>query len=129
MTNLVRTCHLLALLASLLLTSGALRCRNSDVCAANLVLQDTVERIFSGNRYFDVPRGLYLVRGENVVLMGEIVSLARVQSHRRDLGLTVAPTVRTWTRRTTTPSAPQSDQMPLLRSCQLGPQRQKPRCR
>ncbi|UZJ51140.1 hypothetical protein CBS101457_000460 [Exobasidium rhododendri] len=39
---------------------------------ANLVLQDTIERMFSGNRYFDIPRGLYLVRGENVVLLGEI---------------------------------------------------------
>lgn len=39
---------------------------------ANLVLQDTVERIFLGNRYGDVPKGLYIVRGENVVLMGEI---------------------------------------------------------
>jgi hypothetical protein len=25
-----------------------------------------------GNRYGDVPKGLYIVRGENVVLMGEI---------------------------------------------------------
>ncbi|KOS14765.1 hypothetical protein Malapachy_1020 [Malassezia pachydermatis] len=39
---------------------------------ANLVLQETVERIFLGNRYGDVPKGLYIVRGENVVLMGEI---------------------------------------------------------
>ena len=27
---------------------------------ANLVLQDTVERIFLGNRYGDIPKGLYL---------------------------------------------------------------------
>ena len=39
---------------------------------ANLVLQDTVERIFLGNRYGDIPKGLYIVRGENVVLLGEI---------------------------------------------------------
>ncbi|PWY99607.1 LSM-domain-containing protein [Testicularia cyperi] len=39
---------------------------------ANLVLQDTVERVFVGNRYGDIPRGVFLVRGENVVLMGEI---------------------------------------------------------
>ncbi|KAL1966071.1 hypothetical protein VTN77DRAFT_4819 [Rasamsonia byssochlamydoides] len=39
---------------------------------ANLVLQDTVERLYAGNLYADVPRGLYLVRGENVLLLGEI---------------------------------------------------------
>ncbi|SNX87311.1 related to LSM1 - Sm-like (Lsm) protein [Melanopsichium pennsylvanicum] len=39
---------------------------------ANLVLQDTVERVFVGNRYGDIARGVFLVRGENVVLMGEI---------------------------------------------------------
>ncbi|KAE8211748.1 hypothetical protein CF327_g4514 [Tilletia walkeri] len=39
---------------------------------ANLVLQDTIERIFVGNRFGDIPHGLFLVRGENVVLMGEI---------------------------------------------------------
>lgn len=43
---------------------------------ANLVLQDTVERVFVGNRYGDIARGVFLVRGENVVLMGEIVSRA-----------------------------------------------------
>ena len=40
---------------------------------ANLVLQDTVERIFVQNLYADVIRGIYLVRGENVLLLGEIV--------------------------------------------------------
>lgn len=39
---------------------------------ANLVLQDAVERIFLGHRYGDVPKGTFIVRGENVVLMGEI---------------------------------------------------------
>ncbi|WFD30381.1 hypothetical protein MSPP1_001400 [Malassezia sp. CBS 17886] len=39
---------------------------------ANLVLQDSVERVFLGNRYGDIPKGLYIVRGENVVLLGEI---------------------------------------------------------
>jgi len=39
---------------------------------ANLVLQDTGERIFLGNRYGDIPKGLYIGRGENVVLLGEI---------------------------------------------------------
>ena len=40
--------------------------------AANLVLQEAIERIFVGNRYGDVPKGTFIVRGENVVLMGEI---------------------------------------------------------
>ncbi|KAF2154212.1 Sm-like ribonucleoprotein [Myriangium duriaei CBS 260.36] len=38
----------------------------------NLVLQDTVERIFGGQQYADVSRGLFLIRGENVLLLGEI---------------------------------------------------------
>ena len=40
---------------------------------ANLVLQDTIERIHVGNMYGDITRGIFLVRGENVVLLGEIV--------------------------------------------------------
>lgn len=39
----------------------------------NLVLQDTIERLFAKNLYADIPRGLFLIRGENVVLLGEIV--------------------------------------------------------
>ena len=40
---------------------------------ANLVLQHTVERIFIGNSFADIDRGIFIVRGENVVLLGEIV--------------------------------------------------------
>ena len=43
--------------------------------AANFVLQDAVERIHHGRLFAEVPRGLFLVRGENVVLLGEIVRL------------------------------------------------------
>ncbi|PYH91673.1 Sm-like ribonucleo protein [Aspergillus ellipticus CBS 707.79] len=39
---------------------------------ANLVLQDTIERLYAGRLYADVPRGIFLVRGENVLLLGEI---------------------------------------------------------
>ncbi|KAI9297143.1 RNA cap binding protein [Neoconidiobolus thromboides FSU 785] len=39
---------------------------------ANLVLQNTVERVYAGEGYGDVELGIYVVRGENVVLMGEI---------------------------------------------------------
>ena len=40
---------------------------------ANLVLQDTTERIFVQDLYADVRHGVYIVRGENVLLLGEIV--------------------------------------------------------
>jgi U6 snRNA-associated Sm-like protein LSm1 len=36
------------------------------------VLQDTVERLFVQRLYADIDRGLFLVRGENVSLLGEI---------------------------------------------------------
>ncbi|KAK3683220.1 hypothetical protein LTR37_020431 [Vermiconidia calcicola] len=38
----------------------------------NLVLQDTIERLFVQQLYADIERGLFLVRGENVLLLGEI---------------------------------------------------------
>ncbi|CCG81880.1 U6 snRNA-associated Sm-like protein LSm1 [Taphrina deformans PYCC 5710] len=38
----------------------------------NLVLQDSYQRIYVDESYADVPKGVYLVRGENVVLMGEL---------------------------------------------------------
>ena len=41
----------------------------------NLLLQGTIERIHVGNQYGDIPRGIYLVRGENVALCGELVSV------------------------------------------------------
>jgi len=40
---------------------------------ANLVLEDTVERIYAGNTFAEKWCGLFLIRGENVVLLGEIV--------------------------------------------------------
>lgn len=46
----------------------------SSLSAANLVLHQTVERIHVGKKYGDIPRGIFVVRGENVVLLGEIVS-------------------------------------------------------
>lgn len=39
---------------------------------ANLVLHNTVERIYVGRKFGDIHRGIFLVRGENVVLLGEI---------------------------------------------------------
>lgn len=43
------------------------------VHVANLVLEETIERIYSENYFADKFVGLYLIRGENVVLLGEIV--------------------------------------------------------
>eukprot|EP00899_Mesostigma_viride_P026301 jgi/Mesvir1/6856/Mv09027-RA.1 len=39
---------------------------------ANVVLEGTYERIVVGDMYCDEPLGLYIVRGENVVLLGQI---------------------------------------------------------
>ncbi|KAK7064191.1 U6 snRNA-associated Sm-like protein LSm1 [Favolaschia claudopus] len=39
---------------------------------ANLVLEDTVERIYHAGAYAENWHGLFLIRGENVVLLGEI---------------------------------------------------------
>ncbi|KAB7497427.1 U6 snRNA-associated Sm-like protein LSm1 [Armadillidium nasatum] len=39
---------------------------------ANLVLHRTIERIHVGKQYGDIDRGVILIRGENVVLLGEI---------------------------------------------------------
>jgi U6 snRNA-associated Sm-like protein LSm1 len=39
---------------------------------ANLLLSSTIERIHVGTKYGDIPRGIYMIRGENVVLTGEV---------------------------------------------------------
>lgn len=46
---------------------------------ANLVLQDTLERIYlprleenGPQRFAEIPRGVFMVRGENVVMLGEL---------------------------------------------------------
>ncbi|KAL8789512.1 MAG: hypothetical protein Q9213_001125 [Squamulea squamosa] len=52
--------------------SRQLRLGRLNVAIANLVLQDAIERIFIQDIYADVPRGIFLVRGENVLLLGEI---------------------------------------------------------
>ena len=41
---------------------------------ANLVLHKAVERIHVDNMFGDIPRGIFVVRGENVVLLGEVDS-------------------------------------------------------
>lgn len=41
--------------------------------AANVMLEQTVERVIVGDKYCDKPLGLYVIRGENVVLLGTMV--------------------------------------------------------
>lgn len=43
---------------------------------ANLVLDKTTERIHVGKQFGDIYRGIFVVRGENVVVVGLIVSEA-----------------------------------------------------
>ncbi|KAM0959566.1 hypothetical protein TB2_024322 [Malus domestica] len=41
---------------------------------ANAVLEGACERVIVGDLYCDIPLGLYVIRGENVVLIGELDS-------------------------------------------------------
>jgi hypothetical protein len=52
-----------------------------DLCVfviANLVLQDCIEREFVGNEYAEKRRGLFVVRGENVVFIAQLVRVRAV---------------------------------------------------
>ncbi|KAH6757997.1 Small nuclear ribonucleoprotein family protein [Perilla frutescens var. hirtella] len=44
---------------------------------ANVVLEGACERVIVGDLYCDIPLGLYVIRGENVVLIGELDPLKR----------------------------------------------------
>jgi U6 snRNA-associated Sm-like protein LSm1 len=57
---------------------------------ANFVLQETVERIYYRNQFSDIPRGVFLVRGENVVFCGEIDPQLELQDRIR-LGIRPVP--------------------------------------
>lgn len=37
------------------------------------------ERIYVKDSYGDMERGIFIIRGENVVLLGEIVSFQKIQ--------------------------------------------------
>jgi len=39
---------------------------------SNVVLENCIERIYVGDLYGDVPLGLQIIRGENIVLLGEL---------------------------------------------------------
>ena len=56
---------------------------------ANLLLEDTIERIHVGLLYGDIERGIFLIRGENVVLLGEVD-----ENKRTGIELTAVPVDR-----------------------------------
>jgi U6 snRNA-associated Sm-like protein LSm1 len=37
------------------------------------MMQDTIERIYVNKLFCDIPRGVFVIRGENVEMIGEIV--------------------------------------------------------
>lgn len=58
---------------------------------ANLVLQDTIERIYlppreenARERFAEAPRGVFMVRGENVVMLGEL-DIDREDDHLHEM--------------------------------------------
>lgn len=48
---------------------------NLFMFTANAVLEGACERVIVGDLYCDIPLGLYVIRGENVVLIGELVCM------------------------------------------------------
>lgn len=54
---------------------------------ANLVLHRCIERIHVGREYGDIQRGVFVVRGENVVLLGEIDPEQEAQSPLKEVSL------------------------------------------
>lgn len=54
---------------------------------SNLVLHKTIERIHVGAEYGDIPRGIFIIRGENVVLLGEIDAERERQLQLRAVGV------------------------------------------
>jgi len=39
---------------------------------SNIVLENAVERRFVGKQCFDIPLGLFILRGDNIVLLGAV---------------------------------------------------------
>lgn len=54
-------------------------CQNVRVLfTANVVLEGACERVVVGHIYCDIPLGLSVIRGENVVFIGELVRYYRL---------------------------------------------------
>eukprot|EP00607_Mallomonas_marina_P007383 CAMPEP_0182421330 /NCGR_PEP_ID=MMETSP1167-20130531/6669_1 /TAXON_ID=2988 /ORGANISM="Mallomonas Sp, Strain CCMP3275" /LENGTH=93 /DNA_ID=CAMNT_0024598353 /DNA_START=219 /DNA_END=500 /DNA_ORIENTATION=- len=45
----------------------------------NLILEDACERVILTDTYGDIPLGVYIVRGENIILVGEIDPIAEAE--------------------------------------------------
>ena len=60
----------------------------------NMVLESARERHYVGNKYADIPLGLYIIRGENVVLLGELVRLYFFKKRERERHIIVSRTNR-----------------------------------
>eukprot|EP01132_Coremiostelium_polycephalum_P003709 gene3709-4621_t len=43
-----------------------------DEVDTNIILQETIERVYVGDCYSDKYLGLFFIRGDNVVILGEI---------------------------------------------------------
>lgn len=60
---------------------------------ANLVLDNTVERLAAEDEYADIPLGIFIIRGENVMLLGE-VDPAREADYRANRKRVTETTIR-----------------------------------
>ena len=77
---------------------------------ANIVLEEAVERLIVGKQFADVPLGLYVIRGENVVLLGEMVRAPCNGTNRA-----ACPRKRSRTPRVLAPPPPRRHALPLPR--------------
>lgn len=66
---------------------------------ANIVLEQAQERVIVGKRFADVPLGLYVIRGENVVLLGTMVRTRTLPALRRALSSLLHSASCDWHRR------------------------------
>ncbi|XP_065684787.1 LOW QUALITY PROTEIN: U6 snRNA-associated Sm-like protein LSm1 [Hydra vulgaris] len=69
---------------------------------ANVVLENTIERIHVGNKYGDISRGVFIVRGDNIVLLGEMDALKEKSSGLKEVTVEeiLSSTRRTSSKRT-----------------------------
>jgi U6 snRNA-associated Sm-like protein LSm1 len=56
----------------------------------SLVLENSSERKFAGGKYCDVEQGVFLVRGENITLIGEVDTKREAEAKLNGLGLQLA---------------------------------------
>eukprot|EP01035_Chromulina_nebulosa_P019017 gene19017-24837_t len=53
----------------------------------NLILENALERVICEDKYCDIPLGLYIVRGDNIVLLGEIDDIKELSSKMQQISL------------------------------------------